>query len=69
MIMVDNEFEMCETLYLKSDGEQKPRILNGMLITPNGYLYRLCCGTTDSYHYSMEITREKSFLPEQETSK
>jgi hypothetical protein len=62
--MVDNDFEIGEILYLKTDEEQKIRILNAILVTPNGYLYRLASGSSDSYHYPMEITREKSFMLE-----
>jgi hypothetical protein len=56
------EFNLDEIVYLKSDQEQVPRIINGILLSQGGCLYSLSCGEHDSWHYGNEITRTKNLL-------
>ena len=61
-MMIDNEYELGDIVYLKTDEEQSQRIVTCIHITPNNLQYRLACGSSDSYHYCFEITPEKSYL-------
>lgn len=46
------------TLYLKTDQDQKPRQLVGVMTRPTGTLYELTCGASGSWHYEFEITEQ-----------
>lgn len=61
-MMIDNKYEIGDIAYLKTDDEQLPRIVIGISIVPNGLLYRLSFGATDSSHYDFEISTEKNYL-------
>jgi len=54
---LDAEFERGETVYLKTDIEQLPRIVVGYLIM-QGVEYGLICGEVVTYHNAFEISRE-----------
>ena len=56
------EYEIGQIVFLKTDCDQKPRICTGYLVDDTSVLYRLQCGTTYDYHYSMEIAVEKDVL-------
>lgn len=61
-LMVWVDFAMGEVVYLKTDPDQLPRIVTGIDIRPGGsagWRYQLGGAVTESYHYAMEITREK----------
>jgi hypothetical protein len=62
VMMIDNHYNIGEIVYIKADEDQKSRMITGILVTPNGFTYRLENGQDCSYHYEMEITAEKSFL-------
>lgn len=60
MIMINNAFELGEIVYLKTDIEQKPRMVCSVQAFLEGeVLYHLISGTYTSSHYAMEITRDK----------
>jgi hypothetical protein len=61
-MIIDNEYEIGDSVYLKTDTEQKRRMVTGLFILPNTLQYRLSCESTESYHYSIEISSEKSYL-------
>jgi hypothetical protein len=59
-MLIDNEFELGETVYLKTDIEQLKRIVTKIGVQMGGLLtYQLCCGTEDGCHYECEISREQ----------
>lgn len=62
MMVIDNDFELKDTLYLKTDADQLPRILTGITVRPTGLMYELCQGVNVSTHYNFEIQREKDFV-------
>lgn len=60
---IDNQFNFEQIVYLKTDRDQNPRIVVSIQVNNGGVLlYRLCCGTHDSWHYEFEITPEKDVL-------
>ena len=61
-MILDNEFDIAETVYLKTDGDQLPRIVTSIGIRPSGILYELSCGCSSSSHYDFEISRERSLV-------
>lgn len=63
MMVIDNKYRFGEEVYLKTDTDQKIRLVTGMLIRPNGCIsYELSCGIECRWHYDFEITIEKDVL-------
>jgi hypothetical protein len=61
IVTVEIEFEIGQTVYLKTDMEQMPRMVVAIIIGGNNsILYRLASATNETAHYACEITREKS---------
>lgn len=60
--VIDNMFDFGETVYLKTDKEQLPRIVFCLKCYKNEVLYDLACGTTVSSHYEFEIAKEANIL-------
>ena len=59
MMVVENEFSFGETVYLKTDKEQSPRIVTCIMCYKAGELiYKLSCGTSSSEHYGYEVSKE-----------
>lgn len=61
-MVIDNKFEIGQTVYLKTDLEQKPRIVTRLEIRPSDIIYVLNSGLEESYHYDFEINVEKDIL-------
>lgn len=58
MMFIENKFNLGDTLYLKTDTEQSPRLLTGINVSPSGILYSLSRGTEETKHYDIEISTE-----------
>ncbi|HEX2868789.1 MAG TPA: hypothetical protein VHO03_17240 [Ignavibacteriales bacterium] len=59
-MVVDNEFDFGQTVYLKTDQDQLPRMVTLIQVGPSGHLlYYLSCGPTSTWHYEMEISAER----------
>jgi hypothetical protein len=56
------EFELKEIVYLKTDLDQKPRIVLSYIIDDGTVMYKLAQGTNNEYHYAFEISREKDIV-------
>lgn len=57
------EFEWEEIVYLKTDIEQKPRMITGYKIRPHSLMYVLTSGVNeDTQHFECEISRERNIL-------
>lgn len=62
-MVINNEFEIGEIVYLKTCLEQVPRIVSSIEIFKGGELvYKLEHGTSSSYHYEFEMSKEKNYL-------
>lgn len=59
---INNAFNFGDILFLKTDHDQKERILTGINITPNGITYRVSEGINESYHFEIELSREANIL-------
>lgn len=59
MMIIENKFEIGETLYLVTDEEQNKRLCTAIVICPdNSLLYEVISGTSASKHYEFELSRE-----------
>ena len=63
MRVIENKYEIGEDVYLKTDVDQKLRIVSGFLMRgDNSCLYELSCGVETKWHYEFEICVEKNVL-------
>ena len=61
-IVIDNKFEIGDTVYLVTDREQQPRMVFSFVVYRNEVIYRLATGTTTSDHYDFELSGTKNIL-------
>lgn len=62
-MVIKNEFEIGQIVYLKTDIEQLSRIITGINVNGNNnILYRLVAGINETYHYGIEISSEKDIV-------
>lgn len=63
MMVIDNKFEIGQTVYLKTDEDQRARIIRQMCIRSSNLIqYELLFGTQASWHDEIEIMDEKNIL-------
>lgn len=60
--ILSNIYEIGDTVYLKTDNDQMPRIVFCFRVYKNDMLYELVCGTVTSAHYDFEISDKKNVL-------
>ena len=60
MMVVDNKFDIEQTVYLKTDKDQLPRMVVQLNVGKTNIMYLLACGMDTSIHIAMEITGERS---------
>lgn len=56
-----NNFSVGQIVYLRTDIEQKTRIIKEILIS-NSVQYKLGCADVESWHYEFEMSLEKDIL-------
>lgn len=61
MMVIENEFNLKDEVYLVTDSDQKKRIVSAIKVEPNDIMYQLCCGTEDTWHYEFEISKVKDY--------
>ena len=63
MKIVDSAFDFGDIVYLKTDIDQKKRIVSAMMMRGDGAcMFELSCGTEAKWHYGFEISTEKDVL-------
>lgn len=58
ILEVETAFELKQTAYLRTDLQQRPRIVTGIVVRERGVLYELSCGTDASWHAGYEMATE-----------
>jgi hypothetical protein len=62
-MVIDNKFNFGDVVYLKTDPDQRARIVSKMSVLPTGVIvYELSHNTYTSPHYEFEISTEKDVL-------
>lgn len=59
---IENKFKLKQVVYLKTDQDQKPRIVTSITIKPNDLLYEVSCGSDASDHFDFEMSAEKDVM-------
>jgi len=63
MMIIDTIYGVGESVFLKTDRDQYERIVTGICIRMNGIIsYELVCGTMTTWHYEIELSKEKNIL-------
>lgn len=63
MIKISNVLDIGEIVFLRTDDEQRERIVTGILIKGDGSVtYLLACSVTETEHYGFEITKDKTLM-------
>lgn len=55
-MIINNVFNIAQMVYLKTDPEQLPRLITGIMINPGNVLYRINFGSGDYYAYDFELS-------------
>ena len=56
---IDNKFDIGQAVYLKTDPEQRERLVTAIIIRGYGILYSVSFETDESTHYDFEISNDK----------
>jgi hypothetical protein len=61
MIIINNNFDLGEIVYIKTDPEQLPRIITAIMQRVDGGMsYQLSQGEIYSFQYEVELSREQN---------
>lgn len=55
-------FKIGEIAFLRTDIDQRERLVTAILIRPAGVMYELSFGSENSYHYDFEISKKRDTL-------
>ena len=58
-MVIDNKYEIGQTVFLITDEDQKPRLVVAIKVCPGEIVYEVINGTLTSYHYDFEMSKEK----------
>jgi hypothetical protein len=59
----DIEFKFGEIVYLKTDDDQRARMVTGLSLRPDRAItYGLTLGTNETWHYAIEIDTERDIV-------
>ena len=61
-IAIETPFDIGEKVFLITDEDQSERLVEKIIISPNGITYVLAQGLTSTEHYAMEISRERDIV-------
>lgn len=61
-MIVESSCNLGDIVYLKTDKDQLPRIITGIIVRPTGCGYYLSSGTGESLHYDFEFSYEENLL-------
>ncbi len=57
------EFTIADIVYLKTDPEQKERMITGICLRPNKAVsYSVACSDREQWHFSIELQSEKTIF-------
>lgn len=62
-MLIDVKYEFGQTVFLKTDEDQKGRMVTCVQIGPGNIVtYQLSCGTGESWHFDFEISEDKDIV-------
>ena len=61
-MLIDNKFNIGDTVYLKTDQDQRECLIVGIDIRPNCLTYLISYGNEHGEHYEIELSKIKNTL-------
>ena len=61
-MVINNKYKIGQVVYLKTDTDQKERIVTGIDVRIGHLLYQVCLMENTSYHYDYELSSERDTL-------
>lgn len=61
-MLLELKYDFGQLVYLKTDTDQRPRMVIGMNARPHGVIFELSFGGTSSWHYEIEISETADSL-------
>lgn len=61
-MVIENKFNLGDIVYIKTDTDQKERMVIGILIRPGIIEYQLSCGETSIWQMEFMISETKDVL-------
>jgi hypothetical protein len=61
ILTIDPEYDIGQTVYLKTDPDQYPRLVEAYVVTERTTMYKLAHIANSSQHYDFEISARKNF--------
>ena len=59
-MVIDNEYDIGETVFLITDPSSGPRVVSAITIRPgNALIYETCQGVVTSSHWAFELSKEQ----------
>ncbi|MCE7039199.1 hypothetical protein [Dyadobacter sp. CY312] len=62
MMLLENKFDIGETVYLKTDIDQYERLVTGFRVRETSIVYYLSMETKETEHFHFEISRVRDVL-------
>lgn len=56
------DFEIGQEVYFRTDPQQQPNLITGIMIKQDGILYEVSFVNQSSWHYSFELSSERNIL-------
>lgn len=62
MMVIENKYDIGQTVYLLTDRDQQPRLVTSLQVFKGNISYVLCKGSEMSSHYDFEISDSQNEL-------
>lgn len=62
MMIIDNAFNIGDTIYIRMDKDQQPRMVTLIYVGKDFLRYLITNGYTDTVHYDFELSLEKNII-------
>jgi hypothetical protein len=62
MMIIENKFNLGDSVYLSTDSDQHKRIVVGICVWPCGIKYELGYGSITTWHHEIEMSIEKDVI-------
>ena len=59
---INIDFNLGDIVYLRTDPEQNPRMITGIMVRPIGIAYSVTFGANESAHYAIELNSTRDVL-------
>lgn len=58
----ESKYDLGQIVYLKTDIDQRERIITQIKFDPTGCIYKLALCTEETYHFDIEISTQRNII-------